>query len=224
MKLALVLITILFPVAFASAQQSRVLLDNEWVKVSHVNKRSENESLVHSHKDTIVIALADHGKTGEADIRADEAKWFGNVTHLKENVGKKSGELLIVELKRSAGSWRPASTEDDPTKWPDQLEAVRAAPGNHKVVFENDRVRVLDVTVAPGENERIHMHRMPSVLYVIAEDDIQDFDATGKLLYDSRTQKQLPQTPYTEWMPPQAAHRVVNRSKRELRLIRIEVK
>lgn len=68
------------------------------------------------------------------------------------------------------------------------------------------------------------MHRMPSVLYVIAEDDIQEFDATGKLLYDTRAQKYTIAPPYAVWMPPQAPHRVVNRSKNALRLYRIEVK
>jgi mannose-6-phosphate isomerase-like protein (cupin superfamily) len=108
--------------------------------------------------------------------------------------------------------------------WPDRLDAVAAAPGNHKVILENDRIRVLSVTVAPGENEPLHMHRMPSALYIIAEDDIQDFDANGKLLYDTRSQASPPKTPYAEWMPPQPPHRVVNRSKNPLRLIRVELK
>ena len=33
--------------------------------------------------------------------------------------------------------------------WRPELEAVTAAPQNHKVLFENDEVRVLEVTIAP---------------------------------------------------------------------------
>jgi len=33
--------------------------------------------------------------------------------------------------------------------WPENLDAVKAAPENHKVIFENEHVRVLDVTIAP---------------------------------------------------------------------------
>src|SRR4029453_13603018 len=33
--------------------------------------------------------------------------------------------------------------------WPDTLDAVVAAPGSHRVVFENQLARVLDVTIAP---------------------------------------------------------------------------
>jgi hypothetical protein len=34
--------------------------------------------------------------------------------------------------------------------WGDELDAVVAAPNSHRVVFENDQVRVLEVTLAPG--------------------------------------------------------------------------
>jgi hypothetical protein len=98
------------------------------------------------------------------------------------------------------------------------------------------------------------LENLPSVLYIVAGDDIQDFDAgesiesvesvesiesiesiessessesigrAGQVLYDARAQKDPPKTPYAEWMPPQAAHRVVNRSKNAIRLYRIEVK
>ncbi len=91
-------------------------------------------------------------------------------------------------------------------------------------MLENERVRVLEVTVRPGENEPLHMHRMPSVMYVMAEDNIRDYDADGKLLYDSRTDKAPAKTPYTVWMEPQAPHRVENRSKKPLRLLRVELK
>ena len=34
----------------------------------------------------------------------------------------------------------------DPSTWDPELDAVKAAPKHHKVLFENDRVRVLEVT------------------------------------------------------------------------------
>ena len=230
MKLVFVLIAVFCFVSLSSAQESKVLLDNEWVKVTHILDRPGDKRGTHSHKDTVVIALSDHKRrvvgerTQEIDVKAGQAMWFADVTHSEENVGKTDGELLIVEIKKPAGSWKPTSATDDPSKWPESLDAVLAAPGNHRKVLENDRVRVLDVTVAPGENERLHNHRMPSVLYVISERDIQDFDAAGELLFDSRTLKEPVKTPYVQWMPPQPTHRVFNRSKEPLRLIRVELK
>lgn len=132
------------------------------------------------------------------------------------------------EMPVTAAAAQPQQTPkydpNNPASWPDSLDAVVAAPQNHKVVLENDRVRVLEVTVRPGEKEPLHMHRMPSVMYVMAEDNIRDYDADGKLLYDSRTDKAPPKTPYTIWMEPQAPHRVENLSKKPLRLLRVELK
>jgi quercetin dioxygenase-like cupin family protein len=113
---------------------------------------------------------------------------------------------------------------NDPATWPDSLDATVAAPQNHKVVLENERVRVLEVTVQPGEREPIHGHKWPSVMYVMAEDLIRDYDRDGKLLYDSSGDTARMKTPYTIWMPPQAPHSVENLSKTPLRLLRVELK
>jgi quercetin dioxygenase-like cupin family protein len=128
----------------------------------------------------------------------------------------------------SAVSAQPQQTSrydpNNPASWPNALDAVVAAPQNHKVVLENEHVRVLEVTVRPGEKEPLHMHRLPSVMYVMAEDNIRDYDAEGKLLYDSRRGKPPGKIPYTVWMEPQAPHWVENLSKKPLRLLRVELK
>ena len=51
----------------------------------------------------------------------------------------------------------------DPSTWDPALDAVVAAPANHKVMFENDRLRVLEVILHPDEEEPVHHHRWPSV-------------------------------------------------------------
>ena len=132
------------------------------------------------------------------------------------------------EKSVTASSAQPQPTPkydpNNPASWPDSLDAVIAAPQNHKVVLENERVRVLEVTVRPGEKEPLHMHRWPSVMYVMAEDNIRDYDAEGKLLYDSRTAKTPNKFPQTVWMEPQAPHSVHNLSKKPVRLLRVELK
>jgi hypothetical protein len=52
--------------------------------------------------------------------------------------------------------------------WPESMEAVRAAPKNHRVLFENDHIRLLEVTVQPGETENMHGHLWPSVFAIDA--------------------------------------------------------
>lgn len=113
---------------------------------------------------------------------------------------------------------------NNPATWTDSLDAVVAAPKNHKVVLENDKVRVLEVTVQPGEKEPVHAHKWSSVLYVMEEENIRDYDADGNLLYDTKTDKNPMKTPYTIWMELQAPHSVENLSKKPLRLMRVELK
>ena len=49
----------------------------------------------------------------------------------------------------------------DPSTWDPSFDAVAAAPKHHKVIFENDRLRVLDVTLEPHDEEPLHHHRWP---------------------------------------------------------------
>jgi len=50
-------------------------------------------------------------------------------------------------------------------QWADSLDAVKAAPQNHKVIFENDKIRILEVILKPYEIEHMHAHRFPSVMF-----------------------------------------------------------
>ncbi|MFZ6023699.1 MAG: hypothetical protein ACOYVG_04500 [Bacteroidota bacterium] len=113
----------------------------------------------------------------------------------------------------------------NPVNWPKEKDAVIAAPKNHKVILENDNVRVLEVTVLPGETEQVHSHRWPSVLYIQAAGDFIDRDSKGAVIFDSRLLKTPLQFPMTMWKDPEAPHSVENLSKTiTLRLIRVEIK
>ena len=70
-------------------------------------------------------------------------------------------------------------SETDETEWPPHLDALVAAPANHRLLFEDDEVRVLEVTVQPGERENLHHHRWPSIMVVLARPDYRNFDADG---------------------------------------------
>ena len=48
-----------------------------------------------------------------------------------------------------------------------EIDAVTIAPDLHKVIFENDKVRVLDVVVPPGAHADMHWHP-ENVGYVVA--------------------------------------------------------
>jgi hypothetical protein len=47
----------------------------------------------------------------------------------------------------------------DKSEFPDGYDAVQAAPNSHRVIFENELVRVLEVTMPPpGKTEPMHHH------------------------------------------------------------------
>ena len=125
MKLAIVIA--LFAAA-AYGQEIKVLLDNDWVKVTHIKDKPGDKRPTHTHKDSVVIALTDHkrrviGKTtNEFDIKTNAAMWFADVTHSEENIGTTEGELLLVDIKKPAGSYKPEAAV---ANWPDKLEADR---------------------------------------------------------------------------------------------------
>jgi quercetin dioxygenase-like cupin family protein len=59
--------------------------------------------------------------------------------------------------------------------WTAENEALAAAPQHHKLLFENDEVRVLEVTVPPGVKEPLHAHRYPSVLYYVSAAHLKEY-------------------------------------------------
>jgi hypothetical protein len=113
----------------------------------------------------------------------------------------------------------------NPADWPKEMDAVIAAPKNHKVLLENDNVRVLEVTLLPGEKEPIHCHKWHSVLYIEAAGDFIDHDAAGNILMDTQKLSTPLKFPLIMYKEPEAPHWVDNLSKTiTLRLIRVEMK
>lgn len=113
----------------------------------------------------------------------------------------------------------------DHATWPAELDAVRAAPKNHKILLENDQVRVLEVSLAPDEKEPLHHHKWPSVLYIQEAGDFIDYDRDGNVIFDSRKSPEPLTFPFTMYKGPEAPHAPVNLSKTTpIRLIRVEMK
>ena len=106
----------------------------------------------------------------------------------------------------------------------DQLEAMTAAPDHHEILLENERARVLDTRVAPGERTPIHAHAWPAALYVISWSDFVRRDARGAVMVDSRDWEKQPAVGESIWIPPLPPHSIENVGTAELRLIAVELK
>jgi hypothetical protein len=69
--------------------------------------------------------------------------------------------------------------------WPASMDALVAAPRHHRKIFENDRVRVLEVWIPRGETVPVHTHRWPGVLHLQSWSEHVGRDEAGKLIFDS---------------------------------------
>jgi mannose-6-phosphate isomerase-like protein (cupin superfamily) len=116
--------------------------------------------------------------------------------------------------------------EENKTPWPfpEELDALTADPLHHKLLFENEHVRILDTCILPGETTHVHTHRFPAALYVISWSDFIRYDAQGNVVLDSRT---LPKTPAPFsglWISALAPHSLQNVGNSELHIISTEIK
>ena len=99
-------------------------------------------------------------------------------------------------------------TETDEADWPPHLEALVAAPANHRLLHEDDGVRVLEVMVEPGERENLHHHRWPSLMIVLARPDYRNFDANGNEIPPSGGTPTDLRLPRVVPLLPQRAHAI----------------
>ncbi|MGB5667370.1 MAG: nuclear transport factor 2 family protein [Maribacter sp.] len=113
----------------------------------------------------------------------------------------------------------------NPKDWPKNQDAVVSAPKNHKILMENENVRVLEVTLSPNELEPVHHHQWPSVLYIMEAGEFIDRDGEGNIILDTRQMPSPLEFPMTMWKDPEAPHSVENLSPtKPIRLIRVEMK
>ncbi len=117
-----------------------------------------------------------------------------------------------------------AATKPDPWPWPAELDGPIAAAGNHRVLFENDRVRVLDTFIPAGETTPIHTHATPTVTYVISGSHFRRRDDRGAVVLDTLTMDPpfvMPSVLFSEFIP---SHTLENSGPDDLHLIGVELK
>ena len=106
----------------------------------------------------------------------------------------------------------------------DSLDALIAAPNHHKLLFENERVRVLFTSIPAGDKVPLHTHRWPSVLYVQSWGEFVRCDENGKVLLDSRTIESFKIPPEVVWSQPLPPHTLENVGNKSIDIIAVELK
>jgi hypothetical protein len=109
-------------------------------------------------------------------------------------------------------------------RWPDELDALIAAPDHHQLLLEDHRVRVLHTHIPAGDIVPLHTHRWGGVANVLSFSHFIRRDENGKILFDSRQAGDLPKLPCVQWMQPLSPHSVENLGPAEISIIIIELK
>lgn len=192
--------------------------------------------------------IVDRDRNGNAlkPVIAAEAKTFPRIVlqppqapHSIKNEDTAAMHLIRIECKKSVPQLLsfpgmasidtqgplPISTNGtDPKTWDPKLASAVAAPGNHKVVFENDTLRVISVTIPAGTTEPQHDHPFYSLLLIDSDAHDVDHDLTGKVEVTPQMQARR-NIPFAFLQPPQALHAVQDLdSAKDGHLIRVEFK
>ncbi len=96
-------------------------------------------------------------------------------------------------------------------------DAAVAASKTHKILFENDKVRVLEVTIEPGEKEPLHLHPYKSITIIKKPATIRYFDKDGNVISEVATEG-------VSWVEPVELHTTENISATPFQGYRIELK
>src|ERR1039458_8831460 len=90
------------------AKHYKVEFENESVRVLRISYAPGEKSVMHYHPASVAVYLTDgksrmttpDGKSVETAIKAGAASWAPAGSHLPQNVGDKSFEVIVVELKK----------------------------------------------------------------------------------------------------------------------------
>ncbi len=195
---------------------SKVRLENDRVRVMEVEMAPGEKIASHSHPDHVVYLLTDakmketfaDGKGGEKGGKKGEALWYAAVTHAVENVGQSALRGIVVELKESASTPSAATPPDK--------DPVKLIPDQTKVLFENDRMRVLEARTKAGGKAAMHGHPA-MVTYALTDVKVKFADGAGTV-----SEKQW-NAGDVAWHEP-FSHGVENVGPNELVVVHFELK
>lgn len=164
----------------AQITPNKIEFENDQIKVIRGFLAPHQKTPVHSHPYRSGVTLTKNdlmitsdGKTAPSQKKAQEIFWSEPVTHQVENVSNERMENIEIEFKKDKGAgaevkkdWGPSTakgTADDPVP-------VEQEP-HHRVIFENQYVRVLDVVLKPGETTLFHRHSIDNVPVILTDAD-----------------------------------------------------
>ena len=213
----------------ASPENHTVLYEDADVRVLDVHSAPHTIEKMHTHARPAVMYVDSQGAgryfTPEDMVgrsRGDDPAFKFRVfatkpegLHATENTGDVPFHAIRVEFKHPG-----CSLDGAPAIKPDALDAVAVEPGDHKVLFENDDVRVLDVINKPHTKEAAHTHPWPGFFYIVQRAPVRYFTPEQP----DPPVRNLPAGMKILPLQPEGPHWVENVGDVEFHVIRFELK
>jgi oxalate decarboxylase/phosphoglucose isomerase-like protein (cupin superfamily) len=95
-------------------------------------------------------------------------------------------------------------------------DAVAIAPHLHEIIFENDKIRVLKVTVKPGDKADMHWHP-ENINYILKSGKLRFIKPDGSTVDIELTEGQVTSS-------PESSHAVENIGDTEVQTVQVELK
>jgi quercetin dioxygenase-like cupin family protein len=144
-----------------------VEFENDSIRVLRVHYEPHDSLGMHSHPPRLVVNLRNShsratlpdGTSTETHGTVGRVVWREPETHSVENIGDVPLENIEVEFKKASAPATPVSSSQAAAASPNPTEPVPVEQeSHHHVVLENQYVRVLDVSIPPGETTLLHTH------------------------------------------------------------------
>ncbi len=136
---------------------------------------------------------------------------------------------LLSPLAQAQQHLPPEPMFCDPESHPN--DAVAAAPYSHRVMFEDEHVRVLEIRLPPGATEPIHVHALPSVIFGETGGEggakfiYTEYRMQGGKFVEVSSQEITPTAGYRAvWSPPEGPHAISNVGGVPVKFTRVEMK
>ena len=195
----------------------RTLLENERVRVLEQRLGKGFREPMHSHPAYVKYTLSSYkgttsyrnGSTSTVRrINKGQTMWFDAETHAQKNTGTTEAHAIFVELKGAHVVQAEKQTNDN--------DPLTVDPKTHKRLLENERVRVMEFRLKPGESTATHHHR-DGVFYILNGGTIIETLSNGKTNEATLTNGDV------KWTDAKS-HRVKNTGSTEVKMLIVELK
>ncbi len=206
---------------------AKVEFENDRIRVLRVHYEPHEKMDMHEHPAKVVVTLTrthtratlPDGTSRESRSEPGTVTWREPERHAVENLSDEPMEDIEIELKQAKAPAVPVSPPPSGSTTPEEPMPASLEP-HHHVKYENQYIRVLEVTLEPGESSLFHTHSIDVWHVTLADAVVREQKQgenwgpetavrAGLASFDNASK-----TPYT--------HRLKNMGKTQFHTINIE--